>query len=212
MGTVVPPGGNTPRSWADDDRLNDVLILGTFSQVILLIEQFAELAERLPQGNMPKEKSIPAMWEKVKDLKPASIERLEKAIQDLKKALANKDDRPIVDSKRGKEEATGGSMNPKSDKEECEMEEIDSEGVKARKTNSFFERHNMRNDSLNEEGSSIFHRASHVQIDYMCLLPLLYFTNIVHARLFCRTILPPFFLVLLPAHVSCLVAIRMIPC
>jgi hypothetical protein len=160
---------------------------------------------------MPKEQSIPSMWEKVKDLNPTSIEKLEKTIQDLEEALANKDDRPTVGSKRGKEEASEGPINPKSDrgKEEIEIEEIDSDGVKARKTNSFFERHNMRNDFLNEEGSSIFHRAPHVQIDYMCLLPLLHFTNIVHALLLCRTILPPFFLVLLPAHVSCLIAIQM---
>jgi hypothetical protein len=129
----------------------------------------------------------------------------------MQEALDSKDNRPSVCSKRGKEEATRGPIDPKKGKEESDIEEIDSGAIKARKMDSFFEL-NMHNKPFEEEGTLIFHRAPHVQIDYMCLLPLLHFTNIVHARLFCRPILPLFFLVLLPAHVSCLVAIQMTPC
>jgi hypothetical protein len=182
MGTSVPAGEDTPRPWADDDRLNDLFFLGNFNKVIRLIEEFATLAERLPQGNMPKTASIPKMWEAVKDLKPESLEKLHKAIQDMQEALASKGDRPSVGSKRGKEEATGGPIDSKKGKEEIEIEEIDSEAVKARKMGSSFE-HNLRNKGFDEEGICIFHRSSHVQIDYMYLLPLLHFTNIVHARL-----------------------------
>jgi hypothetical protein len=139
MGTSFPAGEDTPRPWTDDDRLkNDPFILGTFNKVIHLIEEFATLAERLPQGNMPKTKSIPKMWEAVKDLKPESLEKLQTDIQNIQEALSSKGDRPSVGSKRGKEESTGGPIDSKKGKEEIEIEEIDSEAVKARKMGPFF--------------------------------------------------------------------------
>jgi hypothetical protein len=114
---------------------------------------------------MPKSKSIPMMWEIVKDLKPESIEKLHAAFQEMQEALAIKDNNPGVGSKRGKEEAKGGPIDPKSDKEE-EMEEIDSDAVKARKMDSF-DRHNMRGKAFDDEGARISYRAPHVQMDYM---------------------------------------------
>ena len=64
-----------PRPWTDDDRLNDPFILGTFNTVINLIQEFATLAENLPEGRIPKTQSIPVMWETVKDLKPESLKK-----------------------------------------------------------------------------------------------------------------------------------------
>jgi len=72
----------------------------------------------------------------------------------MQEALASKDDSPSVGSKRGKEEATGGPIDFKKGKEESDLEEIDSEAVKTRKIDSFFER-NTRNKGFDEEGTRI---------------------------------------------------------
>ena len=50
------------RSWADEARLDDPLIVGIFNKVIHLIEDIATLAERLPEGQMIKTESIPKIF------------------------------------------------------------------------------------------------------------------------------------------------------
>ena len=88
MGAVVPPPEeNDLKPWADDERLNDPLILGSFHIITNLIQRYATLAEKLPDGGMTKTTSIPAMWKIFKDLKPESLKKLQHAIQNLEQAV-----------------------------------------------------------------------------------------------------------------------------
>ena len=88
MGAVVPlPEENDLKPWADDERLNDPLILGSFHIITNLIQRYATLAEKLPDGGMPKTTSIPAMLKIFKDLKPESLKKLQHAIQNLEQAV-----------------------------------------------------------------------------------------------------------------------------
>ena len=88
MGAVVPPPEeNDLKPWADDERLNDPLILGSFHIITNLIQRYATLAEKLPDGGMPKTTSIPAMLKIFKDLKPESLKKLQHAIQNLEQAV-----------------------------------------------------------------------------------------------------------------------------
>ena len=88
MGAVVPPPEeNDLKPWADDERLNDPLILGSFHIITNLIQRYATLAEKLPDGGMPKTTSIPAMWKIFKDLKPESLKKLQHVIQNLEQAV-----------------------------------------------------------------------------------------------------------------------------
>jgi hypothetical protein len=76
MGAALPTEENNLKPWVDDERLNDPFILGTFHTITNLIQKYATLAEKLPDGGMPKTTSIPAMWKTVKDLKPESLKKL----------------------------------------------------------------------------------------------------------------------------------------
>jgi hypothetical protein len=72
-----------PRPWADDERLQDPFQLGAMNLVMKLVQEFATLAEKLPEGRMLKTQSIPATWETVKDLKQESIKKLQVALKNM---------------------------------------------------------------------------------------------------------------------------------
>ena len=119
MGALAPPPEeNDLKPWADDERLNDPFILGTFHTITNLIQKYATLAEKLPDGGMPKTTSIPAMWKTVKDLKPESLKKLQHAIQNLEQALKLAG----VDSKSNKEEEAMEEINTKKDDERSARE------------------------------------------------------------------------------------------
>jgi hypothetical protein len=119
MGALAPPPEeNNLKPWADDERLNDPLILGTFYTTTNLIQRYATLAEKLPDGGMPKTTSIPAMWKTVKDLKPESVKKLQHAIQNLEQALKLAE----VDSKSNKEEDAMEEISTKKDDERLARE------------------------------------------------------------------------------------------
>jgi hypothetical protein len=119
MGASLPAEENKLKPWADDERLHNPMILVTFNTFTTLIQKFATLAEKLSDGSMPKTKSIPAMWETVKDLKPTSLEKLQNAIQSLEGALKIAG----ADSKNNKEEEIMEEINTKKDDEKFEREE-----------------------------------------------------------------------------------------
>ena len=68
--------------WANDERLQNFKTQGTINKVVRLILRVAEAMEEAPIGPMPKTKSIPMMWEMVKDLKPQSILDLQNACRE----------------------------------------------------------------------------------------------------------------------------------
>ncbi len=59
MGSMKP-ALEEPRPWADDERLQDPFQLGAMNLVIKLVQEFATLTEKLPEGRMLKTQSIPA--------------------------------------------------------------------------------------------------------------------------------------------------------
>jgi len=85
--------------------------------------------------------------------------------------------------KRNKKEDDIEEIDTKKGKEDSAIEEIDSGATNARKTASFFE-HVTHNKTFDEEGTRVFHHEPHVQIDYMCLLPLLHLKIL---RMFCSS-------------------------
>ena len=114
MGALAPPPEeNDLKPWADDERLSDPFILGPFHTITNLIQKYATLAEKLPDGGMPKTTSIPAMWKTVKDLKPESLKKLQHAIQNLEQALKLAG----VDFESNKEEEAMEEINTKKDDE-----------------------------------------------------------------------------------------------
>jgi hypothetical protein len=62
--------------WIDDERLKDVLQMGSVIRDIKLIQKLAEALENAPIAPMPKTESIPLLREKTKELKPKKIEDL----------------------------------------------------------------------------------------------------------------------------------------
>ena len=60
---IMKPALEEPRPWADDERLQDPFQLGAMNLVMKLVQEFATLAEKLPEGRMLKTQSIPAAWE-----------------------------------------------------------------------------------------------------------------------------------------------------
>ena len=138
--------------------------------VIKLVQEFATLAEKLPEGRMPKTQSIPATWEAVKDLKQKSIKKLQAALKNMQDALLNKDNSAAAAGpKRGREESAIEENDPKKGKEESEIDEIDSAATKARKASSLFD-NNTRRQVFDEEGTG----AIPFSVHHMCRL-------IVHA-------------------------------
>jgi hypothetical protein len=110
---ALPTEENNLKPWVDDERLNDPFILGTFNTITNLIQKYTTLVEKLPDGEMPKTTSIPAMWKTVKDLKPESLKKLQHTIQNLEEALKLAG----VDSKSNKEEEAMEEINTKKDDE-----------------------------------------------------------------------------------------------
>jgi hypothetical protein len=72
-----------PRPWSDDERLQDPFQLGAMNLVMKLVQEFATLTEKLPEGRMLKTQSIPATWDTVKDLKQESIKKLQVALKNM---------------------------------------------------------------------------------------------------------------------------------
>ena len=119
MGALAPPPEeNDLKPWADDERLSDPFILGPFHTITNLIQKYATLAEKLPDGGMPKTTSIPAMWKIFKDLKPESLKKLQHAIQNLEQALKLAG----VDFESNKEEEAMEEINTKKDDERSARE------------------------------------------------------------------------------------------
>jgi hypothetical protein len=92
------------KPWKSDKRLLDPFLLGDFSKVISAIQEFAALAERLPEGqNMSRADSIPKMWDMVKDLKPESINKLQASLQRLQESFKKDNEIASAGSKRSAE-------------------------------------------------------------------------------------------------------------
>ena len=212
MGSMKP-ALEEPRPWADDERLQDPLQLGAMNIVIKLVQEFATLAEILPEGKMLRTQSIPAAWEAVKDLKQESIKKLQVALKNMQDTFINKDNSAVAGSKRGKEEIIIEESDLKKGKEESEMDEIESTATKARKTGSFFD-NITRRQVLDEEGTCVISFSAHrmCRLITHALSLLLRFKNIARVLLFGRFILHTllFLLVLLSVHVP--VVIQMNVC
>ena len=164
MGSMKP-ALEEPRPWADDERLQDPLQLGAMNIVIKLVQEFATLAEILPEGKMLRTQSIPAAWEAVKDLKQESIKKLQVALKNMQDTFINKDNPVGAGSKRGKEDSAIEETDPKKGKDESEIDEIDSAATKARKTGSFFD-NIVRRQAFDEEGTHVILFSAH----HMCRL------------------------------------------
>ena len=138
--SVTTKDDNDPlKPWKSDERLKDPFLLGAFSQVISAIQEFATLAERLPEEQkMSRADSIPKMWDTVKDLKPESIKQLHASLQRMQE-LFKKDNNEI---------AAAGSKRSAEDEE---IDETESLSTKAARTDSSIE-NIMRLQSSGEEG------------------------------------------------------------
>ena len=68
--------------WANDVRLQDVTLQGKINKVVRIILRLAEAMEKAPIGPMPKTKSIPMMWEMVKELNQKNISALQDACRE----------------------------------------------------------------------------------------------------------------------------------
>jgi hypothetical protein len=64
-----------PEPWANDERLKDVMQVGTVNKVITLIKLLAAALEKAPVAPMPKTQSIPMLWESAKELKQKKLRR-----------------------------------------------------------------------------------------------------------------------------------------
>jgi hypothetical protein len=159
MGSMKPVL-EEPRQWTDDERLQDPLQLGTMNLVIKLVQEFATLAEKLPEGRMLKTQSIPTAWEIVKDLKQESIKKLQVALKNMQDTFINKDNSVAAGSKRDKEEIIIEESDLKKDKEEIDIDEIDSAATKTRKTGSPFD-NITRRQVLDEEGTCAISFSAH---------------------------------------------------
>jgi hypothetical protein len=175
MGSQFAPEENKLRPWANDERLQDPFQLGAMNIAIQLVQEFAMLAEKLPEGRMPKTQSIPATWEAIKNLKPESIQKLQAALKNMQDTFINKDNPVGAGSKRGKEDSAIEETDSKKGKDESEIDEIDSVATKARKTGSFLD-NIARRQTFDEEGTHVSPLSAH----HMCRL-------ITHARCLCST-------------------------
>jgi hypothetical protein len=70
------------KPWVNDVRLQDFKTQGKINKVVRLILRLAEAMQEEPIGPMPKTKSIPMMWEMVKELKPENIRDLQDAYRE----------------------------------------------------------------------------------------------------------------------------------
>jgi hypothetical protein len=169
------PEENKLRPWTNDERLQNPFQLGDMNIAIKLVQEFAMLAEKLPEGRMPKTQSIPATWEAIKNLKPESIQKLQTDLKNMQDTFINKDNLVGAGSKRGKEDSAIEETDSRKGKDESEIDEIDSTSTKARKTGSLFDSI-ARRQALDEEGTHVIPLSAH----HMCRL-------ITHARCLCIT-------------------------
>jgi hypothetical protein len=172
MGSQFTPEENKFRPWANDERLQDPFQLGVMNIGIKLVQEFAILAEKLPEGRMPKTQSIPTTWEAIKNLKPESIQKLQTALKNIQDTFINKDNPVGAGSKRGKEDSPIEETDSKKGKDESE---IDSATTKTRKTGSFLDNIACR-QAFDEEGTHVLPLSAH----HMRRL-------ITHARFLCST-------------------------
>ena len=126
MSTASEDDNDPLKPWKSDKRLQNPLLLGDFSKVISVIQEFAALAERLPEGQkMSKEDSIPKMWDMVKDLKSESINKLQTSLQRLQESFKNNNEIASAGSKRSAQSE--------------EIDETESLSTKAARTDSSIE-------------------------------------------------------------------------
>jgi hypothetical protein len=164
---------NKFRRWANDERLQDPFQLGAMNIAIKLVQEFAMLVEKLPEGRMPKTQSIPATWETVKNLKPESIQKLQEGLKNMQDTFINKDNLVGAGSKRDKEDSVIEETDPKKGKDESDIDGIDSAATKARKTGSLFDNIALR-QAFDEEGTHVIPLSTY----HMCRL-------IAHALCLC---------------------------
>jgi hypothetical protein len=69
MSTVKEEDINPLKSWESDRRLKDPRWIPRILKIVKITEDNEALVEQLPDGPMkiPKEKSVPILWETVKD-------------------------------------------------------------------------------------------------------------------------------------------------
>ena len=72
-----------PEPWSDDESLKNYRHMGTINKVVGLTQELDEIMEKTVIGCMPKTKSIPILWEGVKDLKEEIIRDLQVVLCDL---------------------------------------------------------------------------------------------------------------------------------
>jgi hypothetical protein len=128
--------------WANDVRLQDVTLQGKINKVVRIILRLAEAMEKAPIGPMPKTKSIPMMWEMVKELKPENINDLQDAcrehaeygaIQEGQKTDREKFARDLANLRK-----TSNDKRPAEDMDEAEEEEIQPSRERKRTASDIF--------------------------------------------------------------------------
>ena len=128
--------------WANDVWLQDVTLQGKINKVVRIILRLAEAMEKAPIGPMPKTKSIPMMWEMVKELKPENIRDLQDAcrehaeygaIQEGQKTDLEKFARELANLKK-----KSNDKRPAEDMGEAEEEEIQTSRERKRTASDIF--------------------------------------------------------------------------
>ena len=140
MGSQLASEEDKIRPWANDERLQDPFQLGAMNLVIKLVQEFATLAEKLPEGRMPKTQSIPATLEAVKDLKQESIKKLQAALKNMQDTLLNKDNPVVAGSREEGKKVSLKRTTPRKARK------------KAKLTSSLFD-NNTRHQVFDEEGT-----------------------------------------------------------
>ena len=151
--------------WANDVRLQDVTLQGKINKVVRIILRLAEVMEKAPIGPMPKTKSIPMMWEMVKELKPENISDLQDAcrehaeygaIQEGQKTDREKFARELANLKK-----KSNDKRPVEDMSEADEEEIPLSRERKRTSSDIF-------NVLQDEGT-----CANSNFNCMTLWPLL---------------------------------------
>jgi hypothetical protein len=128
--------------WANDERLQNFKTQGTINKVVRLILRVAEAMEEAPIGPMPKTKSIPMMWEMVKDLKPQSILDLQNACREHAEYGAiqagQKTDREKFARDLANLQKKSNGMRPADEMSEAEEEEIQPSRERKRTASDIF--------------------------------------------------------------------------
>ena len=128
--------------WANDERLQDVTLQGKINKVVRIILRLADAMENAPIGPMPKTKSIPMMWEMVKELKLKNISDLQDAcrehaeygaIQEGQKTDREKFARDLANLRK-----TSNDKRSAEDMDEAEEEEIQPPRERKRTASDIF--------------------------------------------------------------------------